>query len=104
MATGTVRIDPTGAPRTPFIGLLRGALFPGGTAKGHILSSLQCEVYVMIDIENLRLTIEGKDILKGVYLHLQPSDIYGLLGPNGAGKSSTIFALLGLRECKGKRK
>ena len=51
----------------------------------------------MISIENLHLAIEGKEILKGIDLHLQPGDIYGLLGPNGAGKSTTIFALLGLR-------
>ena len=51
----------------------------------------------MIRIENLHLTIGGKEILKGIDLHLQPGDIYGLLGPNGAGKSTTIFALLGLR-------
>lgn len=50
----------------------------------------------MIGIENLHLTIKGKEILKGIDLHLQPGDIYGLLGPNGAGKSTTIFALLGL--------
>jgi ABC-2 type transport system ATP-binding protein len=52
----------------------------------------------MISIENLHLDIGGKEILRGIDLHLQPGDIYGLLGPNGAGKSSTIFALLGLRE------
>ena len=51
----------------------------------------------MINIENLHLNIEGKEILKGIGLHLRPGDIYGLLGPNGAGKSTTIFALLGLR-------
>jgi len=51
----------------------------------------------MINIENLRLTIEGKEILNGIDMHLRPGDIYGLLGPNGAGKSTTIFALLGLR-------
>jgi len=51
----------------------------------------------MIDIENLQLIIEGKEILKGIDMHLRPGDIYGLLGPNGAGKSTTIFALLGLR-------
>jgi ABC-2 type transport system ATP-binding protein len=55
-----------------------------------------CEVFVMISIENLHLAIEGKEILKGIDLHLQPGDTYGLLGPNGAGKSTTIFALLGL--------
>jgi ABC-2 type transport system ATP-binding protein len=51
----------------------------------------------MIDIENLGLTIEGKEILRGIDMHLRPGDTYGLLGPNGAGKSTTIFALLGLR-------
>ena len=56
-----------------------------------------CEAYKVIDIENLHLNIEGKEILKGIELHMQLGDIYGLLGPNGAGKSSTIFALLGLR-------
>jgi ABC-type multidrug transport system, ATPase component len=61
------------------------------------MSTLFCEVYAMIDIENLHLSIGGKEILKGIDLHLQPGDIYGLLGPNGAGKSTTIFALLGLR-------
>jgi ABC-2 type transport system ATP-binding protein len=50
----------------------------------------------MIDIENLRLSIDGKEILRGIDLHLQPGDVYGLLGPNGAGKSTTLFALLGL--------
>ena len=50
----------------------------------------------MIDIENLRLSIKGKDILKGIHLHLRPGDVYALLGPNGAGKSTTIAALLGL--------
>ncbi|MGA8020872.1 MAG: ATP-binding cassette domain-containing protein, partial [Desulfobacterales bacterium] len=43
---------------------------------------------IMISIENLHLTIEGKEILKGIDLHLRPGDIYGLLGPNGAGKST----------------
>ncbi|WP_321495383.1 ABC transporter ATP-binding protein [uncultured Desulfobacter sp.] len=51
----------------------------------------------MISIENLRLTVEGREILKGIDMHLAPGEIYGLLGPNGAGKSTTIFSLLGLR-------
>lgn len=51
----------------------------------------------MIDMENLRLSIDDKDVLKGINLHLRPGDIYGLLGPNGAGKSTTMYALLGLR-------
>ncbi|WP_051328423.1 ABC transporter ATP-binding protein [Desulfatirhabdium butyrativorans] len=51
----------------------------------------------MIDIEHMRLMIEGKEVLRDIDLHLRPGDTYGLLGPNGAGKSTTIFAMLGLR-------
>ena len=51
----------------------------------------------MITIENLHLHIEGRDVLRGIDLHLKPGDVYGLLGPNGAGKSTTMYALLGLR-------
>lgn len=51
----------------------------------------------MIEAENLQLTVAGREILRGIDLHLRPGDTYGLLGPNGAGKSTTIFALLGLR-------
>ena len=57
----------------------------------------------MIEVDNLRLAINGKEILKGIAMHLQPGDIYGFLGPNGAGKSTTIFALLGLRPYDGGR-
>jgi ABC-2 type transport system ATP-binding protein len=51
----------------------------------------------MISVDNLCASINGRDVLKGIELHLAPGDIYGLLGPNGAGKSTTIFILLGLR-------
>ncbi|WP_338669071.1 ABC transporter ATP-binding protein [Pseudodesulfovibrio methanolicus] len=55
----------------------------------------------MITMENIRLGIDGKDVLNGIDLHLESGDIYGLLGPNGAGKSTTIYALLGLRPYSG---
>jgi ABC-2 type transport system ATP-binding protein len=55
----------------------------------------------MISVENLHARIDGQDILTGIDLHLQPSDIYGLLGPNGAGKTSTVFVLLGLHQRSG---
>jgi ABC-2 type transport system ATP-binding protein len=55
----------------------------------------------MIDVSNLQVRIDGREILRGIRMHLEPGDIYGLLGPNGAGKSTTIFALLGLRRRSG---
>ncbi len=51
----------------------------------------------MIKIKNLKMNMDGKDVLNGIDLHLSPGDVYGLLGSKGAGKSSIIYALLGLR-------
>ena len=36
------------------------------------------------------------EILKGVDLSVDPSDVFGLLGPNGAGKTTTVKVALGL--------
>ncbi len=47
------------------------------------------------------MEIDGKKLLKGIDLHLEPGDVYGFLGPNGAGKTTTMYALLGLRERSG---
>lgn len=51
---------------------------------------------MLIDANGLKLTLDGRNILKDVSLHLKSGGIYGLLGPNGAGKSTTIAVLLGL--------
>lgn len=51
---------------------------------------------MLLEIDNLRLSIGGHEILRNVHLALENGEIYGLLGPNGAGKSTTIAAALGL--------
>jgi ABC-2 type transport system ATP-binding protein len=51
---------------------------------------------MLINAENLSLTLDGFSILHSVQLHLESNQIYGLLGPNGAGKSTTIAVILGL--------
>jgi ABC-2 type transport system ATP-binding protein len=53
---------------------------------------------MLIEIDDLRLSLHGHLILAGVNLHMQAGEIYGLLGPNGAGKSTTMSVLSGLRE------
>jgi len=53
---------------------------------------------MLVEVENLRVSIDGANILNGVSLNINKGDIYGLLGPNGAGKTTTIFAILGLYE------
>ena len=50
----------------------------------------------VLELANLRKTIKGKEIVKGVNLTLYPSQIFGFLGPNGAGKTTTIRMIVGL--------
>ena len=51
---------------------------------------------MLIEIDKLRVSIEGIPILHDVHLSLAAGEIYGLIGPNGAGKTTTIAVALGL--------
>jgi ABC-2 type transport system ATP-binding protein len=48
----------------------------------------------VIELDNLRVRIGRREILRGLNLELRSSTV-GLLGPNGAGKSTLINTLLG---------
>jgi ABC-2 type transport system ATP-binding protein len=55
----------------------------------------------VIDIENLKVTLGRREILKGISCRLGVSGTgkaIGLLGPNGAGKSTLILTLLGFHK------
>lgn len=45
---------------------------------------------------NLKKTISGKPIIKGLDLTINPGEVFGFLGPNGAGKTTTIRMMVGL--------
>lgn len=51
----------------------------------------------MLKIDNLHAGIAGKDILKGLSLHVKPGEVHAIMGPNGAGKS-TLGNILAGRE------
>ena len=49
----------------------------------------------MLDIKNLQVTAEGKQILKGIDLHVNAGEVHAIMGPNGSGKSTLARALAG---------
>ncbi|MBA2935459.1 Fe-S cluster assembly ATPase SufC [Sphingomonas sp. CGMCC 1.13654] len=49
----------------------------------------------MLNISNLHAEVDGKAILKGITLAINPGEIHAIMGPNGAGKSTTAYVLGG---------
>ena len=49
----------------------------------------------MINIENLHVNVEEKEILKGINLDVKPGELHVIMGRNGTGKSTLANVLVG---------
>jgi Fe-S cluster assembly ATP-binding protein len=49
----------------------------------------------MLSIQNLRVSIGDKEIIKGLSLDIPAGEVHAIMGPNGAGKSTLSYTLSG---------
>ena len=49
----------------------------------------------MLEIKNLHVAVEGKEILKGLSLSIAAGEVHAIMGPNGSGKSTLSYVLAG---------
>ncbi len=49
----------------------------------------------MLSIRNLKVSIKGKEILKGINLEVNAGEVHAIMGPNGTGKSTLAYVIAG---------
>jgi Fe-S cluster assembly ATP-binding protein len=49
----------------------------------------------MLEIENLHVSVEDREILRGIDLKLGAGEVHAIMGPNGSGKSTLAYVLAG---------
>lgn len=49
----------------------------------------------MLEIKDLHVSVDGKEIVKGLNLAIPKGEIHAIMGPNGSGKSTLSYTILG---------
>jgi Fe-S cluster assembly ATP-binding protein len=50
---------------------------------------------MILEIDDLHVSVDGKDILKGITLSIPVGEVHAVMGPNGSGKSTLSYTLAG---------
>ncbi|MGZ4779955.1 MAG: metal ABC transporter ATP-binding protein [Thermoanaerobaculia bacterium] len=56
----------------------------------------------ILEVENLSVTIEGRDIVSGVSFEIRRRESVAIIGPNGAGKTVLLKSLIGVLPHRGR--
>ena len=59
---------------------------------------------MLLEIEGLKVAVEGKQILNGLDLTVGCGEVHAIMGPNGSGKSTLANALMGHPRYAGHRR
>lgn len=49
----------------------------------------------LLQIQDLHVSIQGKEILKGITMDIRDDEIHAVMGPNGSGKSTLSYVIMG---------
>ena len=52
----------------------------------------------LLEVKDLHVEIDGREILKGLDLAVNPGEVHAIMGPNGSGKSTLAYVLAGKDE------
>ena len=48
-----------------------------------------------LDVKDLKVAVDGREILHGIDFQIRKGEVHAILGPNGSGKSTLAYALMG---------